>query len=229
MAQTTTFGDLEKATCCLLQIIKDTPELDKNTKVAIAGDMAVQKYLPNSRQQFGAGQSIDLITNSGTSASLLRKKLLHHPMSPLTESSDRLLYYQTRSAGIEVRITPEMLCPFLPGAAKLVHEITPSPDQLPYISLNDLIVFKMDACGLRDSAQGKQQEARDAALLLEVATEHCALDLNQDQARVVDECLADILRHSAPDRQNKAWWQARLMGKCDPDARKEAKEVLSDM
>lgn len=159
-------------------------------------------------------------------------------MSPLVESN-QLLFYQTSPAtspsttarvqGIEVRITPEMLCPFLPGAAKPVYQITPLPGYLPYVSLADLIVFKMDACGLRDSSQGKQREARDAAALLELATEHCALDLNENQTRVAEECLADILRYAPSDKQNKAWWQARLMGKCDPDARKEAKEVLSDM
>lgn len=228
------FEEMEKAACCLLQIIRDTPELGKATKVAIAGSMAMQKHLPNYTQD-GAAQSIDLIINSATSASLLRKKLLQHPMSPLVESN-QLLYYQPSSAktgspcartpGIEVRITPEMLCPFLPGAAKFVHDITPSPGHLPYVSLVDLIVFKMDSCGLRDSTQGKQQEARDAAALLEAATQHCALELNEDQARVVEECLADVLRHSASD---KGWWQARLIGRCDPDARKPAKEVLANL
>lgn len=151
-------------------------------------------------------------------------------MSPMIESNQQLYYQTSSSTGIEVRITPEMLCPFLPGAARLVHDITPaSPADLPYVSLVDLIVFKMDACGLRDSPQSKQQEVRDAAALLELATEHSALDLGPDQARVVEESLADVLRHSsAPDRQ-KAWWQTRLMGMCDPDARKPPSEVLTDM
>lgn len=157
-------------------------------------------------------------------------------MSPLVERN-QLLYFQPssatktspsspRSPGTEVRITPEMLLPFLPGAAKLVHEVSPSPGHLPYVSLVDLIVFKMDSCGLRDSTQGKQQEARDAAALLEAATQHCALELNENQIRVVEECLPDILRHSSSD---KGWWQARLIGRCDPDARKPAKEVLADL
>lgn len=146
----------------------------------------------------------------------------------MAESNQQLYYQTSSSTGIEVRITPEMLCPFLPGAAKLVHEITPSPANLPYVSLVDLIVLKMDACGLRDSAQSKQQEARDAAALLERATEHSALDLNADQARVAEESLADVLRNSAPDKQ-KAWWQTRLIGMCDPDARKQPSEVLTDL
>ncbi|CAN8103908.1 unnamed protein product [Discula destructiva] len=229
-----TFEDMETATCCLLQIIQDTPELNKDTKIAISGTMAMRQHLPNYMQD-GAAQSIDLIINSTTSASLLRKKLLQHPMSPLVELN-QMLYFQpstaktaspsARTAGTEVRITPEMLLPFLPSAARLAHEITPAPGHLPYVSLVDLIVFKMDSCGLRDSTQGKQQEARDAAALLEAATTHCALELNEDQIRVVEECLPDILRHSTAD---KGWWQARLIGKCDLDARKPVKEVLASL
>ncbi|KAK2607620.1 hypothetical protein N8I77_006283 [Diaporthe amygdali] len=232
-------AEMEKAACCMIQVIKDTPDL-RNTKLAFSGDMAIRKYLPEYGQQH-AGQSIDLIVNSSTSASLLRKKLLQHPMSPVIESS-QVLYYQTSppttssksrpaspASGFEVRITPEMLCPFLPSAAKPASGIQPSPDQLPYISLVDLIVFKMDACGLRDSTQSKQTEVRHAAALLELATEHSALTLNDDQARVVEESLADVLRHAVPDKQSKAWWQSRLNGTCDPDARKPVKEVLTDL
>lgn len=186
-------------------------------------------------------QSIDLIVNSSTSASLLRKKLLQHPMSPLVESAG-LLYYQlstparspggaTQTPGVEVRITPEMLCPYLPGAARPAHDIDPSsPAHLPYVSLVDLIAFKMDACGLRDDPAKKQQEARDAAALLGVAAEHSALQLDEDQARVVEESLPDVLRHSPdPDKQGKSWWQIRLSGKCDPDARKLPNEILTDL
>jgi hypothetical protein len=122
-----------------------------------------------------------------------------------------------------------MLCPFLPSAAKPASDIQPTPEQLPYISLEDLIVFKMDACGLRDSAQSKQTEVRHAAALLELATEHSALSLNDDQARMVEESLADVLRHAPSDKQSKAWWQSRLNGTCDPDARKPVKDVLTDM
>ncbi|POS75032.1 hypothetical protein DHEL01_v206576 [Diaporthe helianthi] len=236
-----TLAEMEKAACCMIQVIKDTPDL-RTTKLALSGDMAIWKYLPEYGHQH-AGQSIDLVVNSSTSASLLRKKLLQHPMSPVVESS-QLLYYQISSppatspksrpaspasSAFEVRITPEMLCPFLPSAAKPASEIQPVPEQLPYISLEDLIVFKMDACGLRDSTQSKQTEVRHAAALLELATEHSALSLNQDQARMVEESLADVLRHAPSDKQSKAWWQSRLNGTCDPDARKPVKEVLTDM
>lgn len=48
-----TFEDMEKAACCMLQIIRDTPELGKDTKVAIAGSMAMQFHLPKYTQEGG--------------------------------------------------------------------------------------------------------------------------------------------------------------------------------
>lgn len=49
-----TFEELETAACCLLQIIRDTPELGKTTRVAIAGSMAMQKHLPKYTQDGAA-------------------------------------------------------------------------------------------------------------------------------------------------------------------------------
>lgn len=60
MATTAAFEDLEKAACCLLQIIRDTQELGKDTKVVIAGDMAMHKYLPKYRQNCAAVSSLDI-------------------------------------------------------------------------------------------------------------------------------------------------------------------------
>ena len=45
----TALAAMETAACCIIQIIKDTPDL-RNTKVAIAGDMAIRKYLPEYGQ-----------------------------------------------------------------------------------------------------------------------------------------------------------------------------------
>lgn len=63
-----TFEDMEKAACCMLQIIKDTPELVKDTKVAIAGSMAMQYHLPK-------------YTQDGAAVSLLRSCCSDHHFS----------------------------------------------------------------------------------------------------------------------------------------------------
>lgn len=50
MAATTTMAEMEKAACCMIQVIKDTPDL-RTTKLALSGDMAIRKYLPEYGQQ----------------------------------------------------------------------------------------------------------------------------------------------------------------------------------
>lgn len=54
------FEDMEAAACCILRIIKDTPDLARSTKVAIAGEMAVRKYLPQCRQNIAGVSPIIL-------------------------------------------------------------------------------------------------------------------------------------------------------------------------
>lgn len=49
-----TFEDMEKAACCMLQILIDTPELGKDTKVAISGTMAMRHHLPQYMQDGAA-------------------------------------------------------------------------------------------------------------------------------------------------------------------------------
>lgn len=55
------FEDMEAAACCLLRIIQDTPDLARSTKVAIAGEMAVRKYLPQYRHHMAGVRSCFII------------------------------------------------------------------------------------------------------------------------------------------------------------------------
>jgi len=45
-----TLAEMEKAASCMIQVIKDTPDL-RTTKLAISGDMAIRKYLPEYGHQ----------------------------------------------------------------------------------------------------------------------------------------------------------------------------------
>lgn len=49
-AAMSTLAEMEKAACCMIQVIKDTPDL-RTTKLAISGDMAIRKYLPEYGHQ----------------------------------------------------------------------------------------------------------------------------------------------------------------------------------
>lgn len=66
------FEELEKAACCLLQIIRDTPELGKSTKAAIAGDMALRRYLPKYRHE-GATVSDPFLVSTPCDAPCLQR------------------------------------------------------------------------------------------------------------------------------------------------------------
>lgn len=144
-------------------------------------------------------------------------------MSPLVERSGAIYYRSNKGWDIEVKLTPEWVCPYLPSSARPVREdIT----RLPYILLEDLIVFKVDAYSLRDGIASKRREAAEAAALLELASEHSPLILEENKMDRVDQALADIAESSIPEH-DKAWWHRRF-GKSAENPR-SAQAILSDL
>ncbi|KAH9906235.1 hypothetical protein F4778DRAFT_778627 [Xylariomycetidae sp. FL2044] len=244
-----TFDKLEQAALHIVQLVADTPGLG-NTRLAVIGDLAVCKYL----RQDECPSSIEFIVSKSSSPSRVRKEIVGHPMTPLVERS-QTVFYRHQAAGweIEVRFTPDWLCPYLPAAARSVRDIvavattgggggggvrgssstgtsssTSSPPKLtlPYASLEDMFVFKADACSLRDSAAGKQREARLAAALLERGSRHSVLELAEDNRDRVGQCLDDLVAYSSPEH-DKSWWQKRLG--FATDKRRSVQEILSEL
>ncbi|KPM40281.1 hypothetical protein AK830_g6300 [Neonectria ditissima] len=217
------FAQLEQAALHVLHLIRNTRGLE-NTRLAVMGDLAVCKYLAQ-QQQHGrvAVKSIDLVISRCSSPGRVREGIVGHPMSPLVEKSGAVLYRHTSGWEVEVKLIPDWLCPYLPAAARPIRE---DIDTLPYVSLEDLFVFKVDACGLHERDASKQREAADAAALLELASEHSPLKLDDDKLDRVSQSLADIAEFSAPEL-DKSWWQRRL-GML-PDEQKSAQEILSEL
>lgn len=144
-------------------------------------------------------------------------------MSPLVEKSGVVLYRHTTGWEIEVKFVPDWLCPYFPATARPVRE---NAGDLPYLSLQDLIVFKVDACGLHETLRSKQREAREAAALLELASEHCPLKLDDDKMDKIEQALPDIVEFSLPEH-DKSWWQ-RHLGEI-PDKQRSVQEILSEI
>lgn len=144
-------------------------------------------------------------------------------MSPLVEQLGTVFYRHTTGWQIEVKLIPDWLCPYLPAAARPVRE---NAGVLPYLSLQDLIVFKVDASGLHESLRGKQREAREAAALLELAAEHCPLKLDAIKMDKIQQALPEIVEFSLPEH-DKSWWQ-RNLGQV-PDKQRSVQEILSDL
>jgi len=54
-------------------------------------------------------------------------------------------------------------------------------DAIPHISATDLVVFKMNSCGLRAQTCKKRTDSADAQALLERLTVHASLNLTDAQ------------------------------------------------
>ncbi|KAI9150122.1 hypothetical protein HJFPF1_09877 [Paramyrothecium foliicola] len=216
--QTPGFAQFEQAALHILRLISDTPGLE-NTKLAVVGDLALRKYVPECERT----NSIDFVISKSSSPGRVRKEIVGHPMSPLTERSGVVYFRSPNGWEVEVKLIPDWLCPYLPAAARAVRDDIKT---LPYISLHDLIVFKADACGLRDHDAGKQQEALDAAALLDLATVHSPLQVDQSKMDRIEQALDDLVEHSLVE-QDMIWWQRRL-GRVT-DSRQSIQAIFSDL
>ncbi|KAF5019749.1 hypothetical protein F66182_8234 [Fusarium sp. NRRL 66182] len=214
------FAQLEQAALYIIRLIADIPGLE-NTRLAIVGDLAVTKYLPRHDRV----ASIDLVISKSSSPGRVRKEIVGHPITPLIEKSGAAFYRHTSGWEIEVKLIPDWLSPYLPDAAKRVRDVS-GESTLPYVSLEDLVIFKMDACGLHENDVSKRRDACDAAALLELASEHGALRLDEDKTERAEEALADMVEFSDAE-YDKGWWQ-RCLGMTNNKPR-TPQEILSDI
>ncbi|KAI0397694.1 hypothetical protein F5Y17DRAFT_414289 [Xylariaceae sp. FL0594] len=212
-----TLADLEQAALSVVQLMKAVPGL-ANVRLALIGELAISKYLV---QQSRPCESIEFLVKSA-SPSLVKKVLIAHGPDFLFERSQAIFCQHPAGWMVEIKITPEWLCPYLPSSARFVAEI----DELPYISLMDLFVFTADACGLHESDASKQREARDAAALLALASEHFPLELEDEKLHRVAEALDTLVEHSPPEN-NRRWWERRVG--MQSDKRRSAQDILSEL
>ncbi|RYP78405.1 hypothetical protein DL771_000590 [Monosporascus sp. 5C6A] len=213
----TTFRELECAASDVIRTVKRMPDLG-NVKLAIIGGLALWHYLPGRTTD-----NINFITNISTSPSSLKKKLLQLPGSPFVQQA-QILFYVSPGSGrdIQVDISPEWLAPYLPEAARHVRNIRDG--ELPYVSLADLVVFKLDSSGMRSNVAKKRRDAADAAALLEEhAAANAKLELSPRKREMAHAALIDVVRYSDRSRE---WWEARL-GLSGPERREEEGNVFS--
>ncbi|KAM0340727.1 hypothetical protein ACHAPU_010317 [Fusarium lateritium] len=220
MPQRLSFAQLEQAALHIIRLIADIPGLE-NTRLAIIGDLAVTKYLSSQDRRI---TSIDFVISKSSSPGRVKKEIVGHPITPLVEKSGVVLYRHTSGWEIEVKLIPDWLSPYLPDTAKRVRDVT-GEATLPYTSLADMIIFKMDACGLHENDSSKRLDACDAAALLDLASEHGALKLDEDKTERAEEALADMVEFSGV--HDKGWWQ-RCLGMINNKPR-TPQEILSDI
>ncbi|KAI1778306.1 hypothetical protein F4818DRAFT_295769 [Hypoxylon cercidicola] len=194
------FHELERAACDVINNVRQINEL-RNAKLSVIGGLAVWHYLPKYRPT----DNINFITNLSTSPSSLKKRLLEKQDSPFFQRSQALFYKSPKGQEIRVDISPQWLGPYLPESATKVEDL--SQDEIPYISLTDLIVFKLDSSGLRSNPLKKDRDARDAAALVDYASNHGTIELNEKQEQVVEEALCDVGKCGTKE---KSWWEEQM-------------------
>lgn len=93
----------------------------------------------------------------------------------------------------------------MPAAAVKLRDLPAGA--IPWISATDLVVFKINSCGLRAQTSKKRTDAADAQALLEKLTVHGSLNLTAAQRAIVELCIQDVVAHGT---KSKAWWRQRL-------------------
>ena len=93
----------------------------------------------------------------------------------------------------------------MPAAAVKLRDLP--ADAIPYISPTDLVVFKMNSCGLRALPSKRRTDAADAQALLEGLTVHGSLSLTDAQRAIVEPCINDVVVHGT---RTETWWRERL-------------------
>ncbi|KAI1822142.1 hypothetical protein F4861DRAFT_516220 [Xylaria intraflava] len=214
--------ELEDAVCNVIQIIKQIPELER-LRLAVVGGLALWHYLADHRKT----DNINFITDVSTSPSLIKKKLLGHPKSPFREDKQTFLYRNPAGWDIQIEFCSQWRFPYLPRAARFVRELLYG--EVPYISLADLIVFKLDSSWLAPpDVPEKSRDGHDAAALLEneivqraanperaepTSTLLCpaatkvtepVVRLSPRQENFVRDAFCDMARCGSRD---KSWWE----------------------
>ncbi|KAF3000105.1 hypothetical protein E8E13_003629 [Curvularia kusanoi] len=134
----------------------------------------------------------------------IKTKLLALPNSPFKQLPPLFLYMDGPHL-IQINIFNVTQLPYLPSAATIVGA-TPS-GFIPYISLTDLVVFKISACGLRPDDGKKQRHATDAYHLLNMHQQ--ALQLSTEQKAHIEPALWGVIINLTK-KTDKVWWNTKL-------------------
>lgn len=167
-------------------------------------------------------QDVDFLITVQGAPQAVKDKLLAMPSSPFQQQAQIFVYRALNGKSIQIDITPDWQVslgpdfipptssngpqsPYVPSAALPVSAVR--SNVLPYISELDLLVFKINSCGLRPTAGKKIRDANDAMELTEHLSSKGPIILSSFQKNAVLQGLNDVVQLSARD---KAWWIAKL-------------------
>ncbi|KAE8371069.1 hypothetical protein BDV26DRAFT_149522 [Aspergillus bertholletiae] len=194
------FAELEAAASSVIDILKTMSEFS-NAKIAVIGGLGLWKYLRGYRTT----EDVDFLITVQGAPKTVKDKLLAMPSSPFQQQAQLFFYRSSNGKHIQVDITPDWQSPYLPSAAVPISAVRPG--SLPYISEIDLLIFKINSCGLRPTPAKKLRDATDARSLADDLSSKGLIVLSSTQKSAVLQGLDDVVRLSGKDR---AWWKSKL-------------------
>ncbi|KAJ5102016.1 hypothetical protein NUU61_004238 [Penicillium alfredii] len=194
------FPELEAAAGSVIGILQTMPEFS-SAKIAVIGGLGLWKYLRTYRTT----EDVDFLITVQGAPQAVKDKLLAMPSSPFQQQAQLFVYKSSNGKSIQIDITPDWQSPYVPSAALPVSAVR--RNALPYISELDLLVFKINSCGLRPTAGKKIRDANDAVEVTEHLSSKGPIVLSSFQKNAVLQGLNDAIQLSGHDR---AWWMAKL-------------------
>ncbi|PLN82443.1 hypothetical protein BDW42DRAFT_193060 [Aspergillus taichungensis] len=195
------FAELEAAAVAVIRILQGMPEFS-NARIALIGGLGIWKYFRNYR----ITQDVDFLITVQGAPEAVKDKLLAIPSSPFQQQAQLFLYKTPGGKNIQIDITPDWQSPYLPSAAVPISTVRSA--SLPYISEIDLLVFKINSCGLRPTLAKKLRDATDARFLADHLTSSGPLVLSATQKNAVLQGLGDVVQLSEKD---ESWWKSKLI------------------
>ncbi|CAG8380360.1 hypothetical protein DTO003C3_2557 [Penicillium roqueforti] len=197
---TPSFAELEVAAGAVIDILKTMPEFS-NSRIAVIGGLGLWNYL----RRYRTTEDVDFLITVQGAPKAVKDRLLAMPSSQFQQQAQLFFYKGVGGKSIQIDITPDWQSPYVPSAAVPISAAR--SNALPYISELDLLVFKINCCGLRPTPAKKLRDATDARTLAEDLCSRGSINLTSAQKIAVLQGLDDVAQLS---RRDKSWWVAKL-------------------
>ncbi|PMB65175.1 hypothetical protein BM221_008531 [Beauveria bassiana] len=185
------FNELETAAQAVIAALKTMSEFSR-AKILVIGGLGLWKYL----RQYRTTEDVDFLITVQGAPKTVKDKLLAMPSSPFQQRAQDFVFKAPNGKQIQIDMTPDW------QVIITFHRF------LPYISELDLLVFKINCCGLRSTAVKKIRDAKDARILLEDIRSQGSISLSPLQKNAVLAGLEDVVKLTRGG--DMAWWKSQL-------------------
>ncbi|KAG6089242.1 hypothetical protein E4U30_000151 [Claviceps sp. LM220 group G6] len=193
---------LHQTAADVIAILKTIPEF-RDSKIAVIGGLALWKYISKGRTT----EDVDFIVNIDSAPHGVKNRLLALENSPFVQIAQTFFYQGLNGRRVQVDVTHRDSSPYLPEAAIKIKDVPQG--EVPYISILDLIVFKIFSCGMRAQAQKRLLDATDAETLVlyQIKNEGSGIKLSAKQKEMVEPYIVDVVENG---KKTEKWWRENL-------------------